>query len=368
MFVPDTFAKNCSLLSDPVEGDTNAYGGEISTLTDPVIPVTVISALPIFVPSARLVAVRVTGFVAGTEAGARKSTFPAAGPAGAVHGFDPLTHTCPISGLPFSTAFTVQVTAVSGVLVTLAAKDCRWLVETVAVPGDTLTPTVLTTVTVAVAVPVPPAARLAVAWIVTAFGVGRSIGAVYVAVFTPVLAIVPSAELPPAMPFTSHTTATPAATQKEALNPCVSPSPTLADGGVIEFVAAQVMVTAALPDFAASATLVAIALTVAGEGGTNGAVYTAVIGPFGATVPTAAFPPAIPLTLQVTAVTGFPVPCTLAVNTCAPPASRLTGLGVTVTTMSSFRSTIADALAVDCALLTASTVTLAGVGSTAGAV
>src|ERR1700758_1385672 len=100
------------------------------------------------------------------------------------------------------------------------------------------------------------------------------------------------------MPFTSHATVAPVATQKEAVNACVSPRPTLADGGVIEFVAAHVMVTLALPDFAASATLVAVTLTVAGDGGTDGAVYTAVLGPFGAIVPTVAFPPAIPLTLQ----------------------------------------------------------------------
>jgi hypothetical protein len=170
------------------------------------------------------------------------------------------------------------------------------------------------------------------------------------------------------MPFTSHVTVVPVARQKDALNACVSPSPTLADGGVMEFVAAHVMVTLALPDFIVSATLVAVTLTVAGDGGAGGAVYTAVFAPFGTMVPTVEFPPAIPFTVHVTPVAGFPVPFTLAVITCAPPSGRVTGLGVTVTTMSSFRSTAADALAAEFALLTASTVTLAGDGSTAGAV
>jgi hypothetical protein len=151
------------LLSVPVERGINAYDGEISTLTGPGIPAMVTSALPIFVPSARLVAVNVTGFVAGTDAGARNSTLLAVGPAGAVHGLDPLTQTWPVSAFPFRTPFTVQVTAVSGVFDTLAAKDCRWLVDTVAVPGDTLTPTLLVTVTVAEPAPLPPLAKFAVA-------------------------------------------------------------------------------------------------------------------------------------------------------------------------------------------------------------
>jgi hypothetical protein len=163
------------------------------------------------------------------------------------------------------------------------------------------------------------------------------------AVFAPVLEIVPSAELPPATPFTSHVTVLPPARQNDALNACVSPNPTFADGGVIEFVATQVIVTLALPDFAVSATLVAVTLTVGGDGGATGAVYTAVFAPFGTMVPALEFPPAIPFTLHVTPAAGFPVPCTLAVNTCAPPSGRLAGLGMMVTTMSSFRSTFADA-------------------------
>jgi hypothetical protein len=93
-----------------------------------------------------------------------------------------------------------------------------------------------------------------------------------------------------------------------------------------------------------------------------------VFAPFAVIVPTVAFPPAIPFTPQVTLLSGLPVLVTLAVNTCAPPAARLTGLGVTLTTMSSVKVTPAEALACESALLTTATVTLAGDGRSTGAV
>jgi hypothetical protein len=49
-------------------------------------PVMITIAAPLRVGSAALVAVTVTGLDAGTAAGARKSTLPEAGPAGAMHG------------------------------------------------------------------------------------------------------------------------------------------------------------------------------------------------------------------------------------------------------------------------------------------
>jgi hypothetical protein len=49
----------------------NAYGGEIATATGPEGATTLIVALPLRDGSAWLVAVSVTGFVAGAEAGAR---------------------------------------------------------------------------------------------------------------------------------------------------------------------------------------------------------------------------------------------------------------------------------------------------------
>jgi hypothetical protein len=64
----------------------------------------------------------------------------------------------------------------------------------------------------------------------------------------------------------------PAAMQNDAVNDCVCPSATLAAEGEIEFVAAQVIVALALPDFELSAALAAVTVTVAGDGGTAGAV------------------------------------------------------------------------------------------------
>jgi hypothetical protein len=84
-------------------------------------------------------------------------------------------------------------------------------------------------------------------------------------------AIVPIAEFPPAIPFTSHATVDPAARQKEAVNICVCARETVAAAGEIVFVAEHVMVTLAVADLAGSATLVAVTLTVEGEGGTTGA-------------------------------------------------------------------------------------------------
>ena len=88
----------------------------------------------------------------------------------------------------------------------------------------------------------------------------------------PLGAIVPTVEFPPAIPLTSHAMAAPEARQKDAVNDCVWLSPTLVAGGEIEFVAAHVIVALASPNLELSAALVAITVTVAGEGGADGAV------------------------------------------------------------------------------------------------
>jgi hypothetical protein len=141
----------------------------------------------------------------------------------------------------------------------------------------------------------------------------------------------------------------------------------MADGGEIEFVAAHAMVTLALPDFELSAVLVAVTVTVAGDGVAAGAVYKAVAAPVATIVPTVALPPAIPLTPQVTPATELPAPVTLAVNTCAPLVGTLAVPGDTVTTIESSKPTIAEALACESAWLTALTVTFGGDGRFAGA-
>src|SRR4029077_7989066 len=124
--------------------------------------------------------------------------------------------------------------------------------------------------------------------------------------------------LPPAIPFTSQVIAVPGARQNVAAKLCVCPSAKLTALGAIVFALEQVIVTPAFPNFAASATLVALTITVAGDGGVAGAIETAVCPPSAAIVPAVVLPPAIPFTLQVTAESGLPVPVTPAVNTCAP--------------------------------------------------
>jgi hypothetical protein len=88
-----------------------------------------------------------------------------------------------------------------------------------------------------------------------------------------------------------------------------------------------VMVTAAVSDFVASAWLVAETCTDEGVGRSAGAVYT----PSSAMVPTAALPPAVPFTLQMTTVSVVFV--TLAENAAVFPSSIEPFFGATVTTM-----------------------------------
>jgi len=122
------------------------------TATGPAALVIPIVALPARDGSARLVAVKITGFVVGTDCGATKSTLPDVGPAGAAHGFDPVWQTSPTLVLPFAIPFTVHVTVVSVVFVTVGVNVMRWLTASVAVGGATLTLTLLVTVTVDAAV------------------------------------------------------------------------------------------------------------------------------------------------------------------------------------------------------------------------
>ena len=170
------------------------------------------------------------------------------------------------------------------------------------------------------------------------------------------------------MPFTSHATFVPASRQNEAENACVWLSPTLADRGEIELVALHVIVALALPVFELSAILAAVIVTVAGDGGTGGAVYTAVVAPVVTIVPTVALPPAIPFTLHATPDAALPKPEMLAVKTCSPPVGIFAVGGDTVTVTLSLRLTLAESLADESAWLTAVTVTLGGDGRADGAV
>jgi hypothetical protein len=88
-----------------------------------------------------------------------------------------------------------------------------------------------------------------------------------------------------------------------------------------------VIASAPVADFVESAWLVAVTCTVSGDGMSAGAVYT----PAGVIVPSIAFPPGTPFTLQLTAVSVVFV--TAAINVAWPPSTTDPFVGVTVTTM-----------------------------------
>jgi len=270
--VPITFAKNCNVLGVPDDGATIANTGLMVTVTGPELPVTSTIAIPDLEGSALLTAVSVTGFVAGGEAGARKSIAAGLGPAGATHGFEPATQTWPTLKFPLATPDTSQVTPKSGVFITLGVNVIRWFRPTDADAGETETVTLLVIVTAAEATGEPLVTVLAVACTVTVFGTGRSAGAVYTAVLAPDGEIVPRVAVPPTIPFTSQVIVAAAARQNVATKFCVVPRPTLAEEGASELVAAQVIVAVALPAFVPSATLVAVTVTVGADGTTGGAV------------------------------------------------------------------------------------------------
>jgi len=70
LIVPVTLEKNRNLLKLAPDAPTNAYAGETLTETGPVCAAISTLALPVCDGSALLVAVRLTGFVGGTAAGA----------------------------------------------------------------------------------------------------------------------------------------------------------------------------------------------------------------------------------------------------------------------------------------------------------
>ena len=83
--------------------------------------------------------------------------------------------------------------------------------------------------------------------------------------------ILPTVELPPTIPFTSHAMEAPAARQSKAVKACICARETVTAEGEMVFVAEHVMVALAVADLEGSATLVTVTLTVEGEGGSAGA-------------------------------------------------------------------------------------------------
>jgi len=86
-------------------------------------------------------------------------------------------------------------------------------------------------------------------------------------------------------------------------------------------------------------------------------------------VPTIEFPPAVPFTLQVTAVEGLPVPgVTVAVKSCAVEVETVAEVGSTLIAMLSCNVTVTEALSFGLTCATAVTVTLEPGGKIVGAV
>jgi hypothetical protein len=171
-----------------------------------------------------------------------------------------------------------------------------------ALEGETVTLTGGTIVTVAAATKLGSATLVAVT--VTGFVLGTVAGAKY----RPVEAIVPIVVLPPGMPLTAKVTDVLARPVMVTTNCAPRLVCTVVAVGLMAIVMEGRIVTLAEADLVVSARLVAVTVTGFGEGTEVGAVYT----PEVEMVPTAEFPPTMPLTLHVTAV--LVVPVTVAVN------------------------------------------------------
>ena len=141
-----------------LEGAMNANAGETETDNAGVGPVTMMIAVPVRAGSAALVAVTVTGFEAGTAAGARKSTLPEKGPVGAMHGTVAGWQIWPRIVFPFGIPLTAHVTAVFGAFMTVGVNVVRSVIATDTAEGATVTLTVLTMVTDAETVAAPATA------------------------------------------------------------------------------------------------------------------------------------------------------------------------------------------------------------------
>src|SRR5580698_9991048 len=98
------------------------------------------------------------------------------GPDGATQGLLPARQICPTAALPLGEPFTSHVTFGSGVPATVAVSASSSPGATEAFVGDTATVTPLTNVTTAKSVAAPD--EVALAWIVTTLGDGKSAGAV----------------------------------------------------------------------------------------------------------------------------------------------------------------------------------------------
>jgi len=197
----------------------------------------------------------------------------------------------------------------------------------------------------------------------TVDGDGTAEGAVY----SPVWSTVPqAAPLHPA-PCAVQVTAVFELPTTDALSCCVAPVTTEVLAGVTVTTTTDMIVTVADAVLLGSAMLVATTLTLAGEGATSGAEYTAA-NELDATVPQEDPLQPGPFTLHATDV--FVVPVTVAVKESVPAVGTeaLVGLMLSKTAVAATMEMLAEADLVGSATLVTVTLRVAGAGTLAGAV
>jgi hypothetical protein len=211
--------------------------------------------------------------------------------------------------------------------------------------------------------PVLDGSAALVAVTVTVSGAGTADGAVY----SPVPLTVPQAAALHPAPSKLQVTAVFEVPTTDAFNCCVAPVITEVLAGVTVTTTTDMIVTVADAVLLGSAMLVATTLTLAGEGATSGAVYTAA-NELDATVPQEEPLQPAPITLHATAE--FDVPVTVAVNEFVPAVGTeaLVGLMLSKTAVAATRVTLAEADLVGSDTLVTVTLRVAGEGTLAGAV
>jgi hypothetical protein len=211
--------------------------------------------------------------------------------------------------------------------------------------------------------PVLDGSAALVAVTVTVSGAGTADGAVY----SPVPLTVPQAAALHPAPCKLQVTAVFEVPTTDAFNCCVAPVITEVLAGVTVTTTTDMIVTVADAVLLGSAMLVATTLTLAGEGATDGAVYTAA-NELDATVPQEE--PLQPAPFKLHATAEFDVPVTVAVkeSVLAVGTEALVGLMLNKTAVAATRVTLAEADLVGSDTLVTVTLRVAGEGTLAGAV
>jgi hypothetical protein len=211
--------------------------------------------------------------------------------------------------------------------------------------------------------PVLDGSAALVAVTVTVSGAGTADGAVY----SPVPLTVPQAAALHPAPCKLQVTAVFEVPTTDAFNCCVAPVITEVLAGVTVTTTTDMIVTVADAVLLGSAMLVATTLTLAGEGATDGAVYTAA-NELDATVPQEE--PLQPAPFKLHATAEFDVPVTVAVkeSVLAVGTEALVGLMLRKMAVAATRVTLAEADLVGSDTLVTVTLRVAGEGTPAGAV